>query len=1184
MNTLFGISMTYIAAGCVAVTACILLFVAFIAWRNPVMFKNGLRNIPRRPAQTALIIVGLMLSTVIMTAAFGTGDTLTYSVSAEVYNILGPVDEVIHWDTKLYPASTDKQVIPLAQVDQWRKDNANNPSIKAFIPYLAENIPVMDVRTRLNQAFPRITATRPEDLAPLGGLKDTSGKPVELGPGDIGLNTTLQDKLDARVGDTISLFYEGKNVDLTVKAILPNSLFSGANNTVSRQGAAVNFDFLGQLLNRPEVADFVGVSNDGSTRGGLSDSGKVTAELKQTIAGTKFTVDQTKQDNVHTAELVGNAFTTLFIVIGLFSIAAGVLLIFLIFVMLAAERKPEMGMARAVGAKRRQIVESFLAEGMGYDLGSAMVGLVAGVGVAAAMMFFVKWVAGSELGLNLQFTVSARSLIVAWCLGVIATFAVVFLASWRASRINIVAAIRDLPESKPANPEQATWRGYMRATLNGFAAFGITLISVLCAIHFGKHVAVLVPIFILAALAGIGGPWLGLLRGHNFGLPREEQKDIREVRKPLPPWMWAVLVVLFPIGAVVWLNRRIGGRIPFWPFILGLILLPFAGVGLLVLLGYPVALLVVRLTRDRKPASIPNWLLVGGIVVAPVGIVLAALQDRTKQVAWSVGAGSVGLATGVLLIEWGIDAQQMFLFALGTSLVFLWVALTLRYFQFQERLAFTGCSVLLLILWYALPGGRLSSVVGTLNGGAEMFFLAGVTMVTAGTFVVVYNADIILPLIGAIGGRFGRILPAVKTAVAYPLTSRFRTGLTILMIGLIMFVLAMQSALNTNFSKAFTGTDALGGFDAVVAVNGNTRVDALVPALQQADASLAPAERVDTSKIAAVGEVRMASDTETDIKDPHATNPADEFKHYAVLGADTAFIDATTLPLKFRAAGYADDRSVWDAMKSGKNVAIVPDALIGGGGGFGGPGGDDLLQLKETDTSAGFTPFTLTFRDPGSGKLTDVTVIGQFKASAGTFWPGIMVPKATLLSAFPDSKGQEFFLRLTPGTNPKVYADQVEAALVKASAESLQQVIDDQQAISRGFLDMFQGFLAIGLLVGIAALGVISFRAVVERRQQIGMLRAIGYQRSMVQLSFLLEAGFIAGSGIVLGLALGLTFAWNLFTSGEFGDTSKGVAFTIPWLQVGVVTLFAFVASMVMTYLPARAASRTAVAEALRYE
>jgi putative ABC transport system permease protein len=98
------------------------------------------------------------------------------------------------------------------------------------------------------------------------------------------------------------------------------------------------------------------------------------------------------------------------------------------------------------------------------------------------------------------------------------------------------------------------------------------------------------------------------------------------------------------------------------------------------------------------------------------------------------------------------------------------------------------------------------------------------------------------------------------------------------------------------------------------------------------------------------------------------------------------------------------------------------------------------------------------------------------------------------------------------------------------------------------------------------------------------MLRAIGYQRSMVQLSFLLESGFIALSGIVLGIGLGLTFAWSLFTSGQFGETSNGVAFTVPWAQVIAVVAFAFIASLLMTYLPARSASKVAIAEALRYE
>ncbi len=1185
MNQLFGLSMTYVAAGCIAVTAAILAFVALIAWRNPVMFKTGLRNIPRRRAQTALIIIGLMLSTVIITAAFGTGDTLTHSVSAEVYTILGPVDEVIQWDAQAHPAQPATQVIPLSEVDAWRQQYARNPAVKAFIPVLQESIPVLDQRTRLNQAFPEITATRPADIAALGGLKDIHGQPVTLGAGDIAINTTLQGKLDARVGDVLSLFYKSKQVDLTVKAVLPDSLFSGANKAFARQGAAVNFDFLSSLTGRTGVADFVGVSNDGTTRGGLPSSGKVTAELNRTIAGTNFEVKETKKDNVASAELIGNAFTTLFIVIGLFSIAAGVLLIFLIFVMLAAERKPEMGMARAVGAKRRQIVESFLAEGMGYDLGAAMVGLVAGVGVAAAMMFFIRWIAGGQLGLDLQFSVSVRSLIVSWCLGVITTFVVVFLASWRASRINIVAAIRDLPESKPANPEHATGLGYLRATLNGFAAFGIALISVLSAIHFGKHIPALVPVFLLAALAGVAGPWLAMLRGDNFGLPRDEQKDVRTHYRPLPVWAWVVLIVVFfPAAVTFWFYRRAGGRFPFWPIILGLVLLPVAGIGLLLLVGYPLSLLVVRLTRNRRPGRIPTWLLVLGVVVAPLGIVLAALQDRSKQVAWSVAVGTVGLVSGILLVEWGIDAQQMFFFATGASLILLWAAVTLRYFRIHERLSFSVCSIALLALWYALPGGRLSAVVGTLKGGTEMFFLSGATMVTAGTFLVVYNADVILPFIGLLGSRFGRILPAVKTAVAYPLVSRFRTGLTIAMIGLIMFVLAMQAALNTNFSKAFAGTDARGGFDNVVAVNGNTRLPGLVPALQAANATLPASRQVDTSKIAAVGEVRIATPDETSIKNPYSTKPADDFKRYEVLGVDNAFIDATTLPLQYRAAGYTTDRAVWDALKSGKNFAIIPDALTVGSQNFGPPAGTNLLELKPTDTSPGFRPFTLTFRTPGSGTTTTVTVIGQLKASAGTFWPGIVVPKSTLLSAFSDARGQEFFVRLVPGTNANAYGKEMEAALIGSSVDSLQQVIDNVLAINKGFLDMFQGFLALGLLVGIAALGVISFRAVVERRQQIGMLRAIGYQRRMVQLSFLLEAGFIAISGIGLGLTLGLTFAWSLFTSGEFGATSQGIPFTVPWLQVGAVTAFALVASLFMTYLPARAASHIAIAEALRYE
>ncbi|MBK6663088.1 MAG: hypothetical protein IPG47_10205 [Thermoflexaceae bacterium] len=112
-----------------------------------------------------------------------------------------------------------------------------------------------------------------------------------------------------------------------------------------------------------------------------------------------------------------------------------------------------------------------------------------------------------------------RSLIVAFCLGVIATFIVIFISSWRASRLNITAAIRDLPETHPYNPEAATWRGYVRAALTGVMATGVP---------------VGLSLFLIGPLGMLFGErahphwprravWFYLLRGHNVGLTRDHR-------------------------------------------------------------------------------------------------------------------------------------------------------------------------------------------------------------------------------------------------------------------------------------------------------------------------------------------------------------------------------------------------------------------------------------------------------------------------------------------------------------------------------------------------------------------------------------------------------------------------------------------------------------------------------------
>ncbi len=149
-----------------------------------------------------------------------------------------------------------------------------------------------------------------------------------------------------------------------------------------------------------------------------------------------------------------------------------------------------------------------------------------------------------------------------------------------------------------------------------------------------------------------------------------------------------------------------------------------------------------------------------------------------------------------------------------------------------------------------------------------------------------------------------------------------------------------------------------------------------------------------------------------------------------------------------------------------------------------------------------------------------------------------------------------FYIKVAEGADVRTVAQAVERAFLSSALDAT--VIADSfaqgQALTRGILQLFQGFLALGLLVGIAALGVISSRTVVERRQQVGMLRAIGYQPGMIALSFVLEASFIALVGIGLGTATGIILGQAMI--GQFFSViTAGRTLAIPWGQIGGIVV-----------------------------
>jgi putative ABC transport system permease protein len=178
-----------------------------------------------------------------------------------------------------------------------------------------------------------------------------------------------------------------------------------------------------------------------------------------------------------------------------------------------------------------------------------------------------------------------------------------------------------------------------------------------------------------------------------------------------------------------------------------------------------------------------------------------------------------------------------------------------------------------------------------------------------------------------------------------------------------------------------------------------------------------------------------------------------------------------------------------------------------------------------------------------------------------------------------------YFLSLYDPEQSKDRAEAIEKSLVMNGVQgtSIRDELEEAQEQSTGFLLIFQGFMGLGLVVGIAAVGVIAFRSVVERRHQIGVLRAIGYQQSLVAQSFLIETLFIVGMGVLSGTTLGLILARNLFSSDDFSGV-EDATFTVPWLLIAIILIITIVAALLMTLVPARQASRLAPAEALRYE
>ena len=992
MNEVFGIPADTLATALAVVLGVGLAVVAALALRDPIFLKLGLRNIPRRPARSALIVLGLMLGTAIIAAALATGDTMSSTIRSYVTHALGPTDVVVSakgtdaesiWNPEA--AAAQGGWFDDAAYDKIRAAVSGSPLVDGVAPAIMETVAVRDHTSRQNEPRVALFASDPLALDAFATIRSDGGEVSlrDLRLHEVYVNADAADELGGGAGDKLLVLAGRRAEAFTVKAVVE---FDGAGT----DGAALLLPLRrAQLLvGRPGEIEHVLVSNRGDTVSGAKLSDDVIRLLAPALGPLGLEAEAAKRDGLEEADAQGNAFMTMFTTFGTFSIAAGILLIFLIFVMLAAERRGELGIARAVGTQRGHLVKMYLFEGLAYDLLAAAVGAALGIAVAYGMVIAMAAALGS-LGIEISYSVSAQSVTLAYALGVLLTLAVVTVSAWRVSVLNIASAVRNLPE------------------------------------------------------------------------PPKERRRRR----------WAL-----PVLAVV---------------------------------------------------------------------------------------------AGALLAASGVSSAQGTTFMLGVSLALLGVATIVRRLGAPDRPVYTAAGLAIVVFWL-LPWSALDHIT-EFSWGFDAFLVGGLMIVVGSTWVLMHNAPLLLGGLNRIFGRVRALAPVLKLSMAYPMRSLFRTGVTLAMFTLVVFTLVVGTTVSISFMNAWDDAETFGGgFDvrAVAAPSTPLRDPAVdVP-------RAAPGVRVIAAQSVLPLEATQAG-------------TGRGFEAYPVAGLDEAFLTQTTYGFSAIADGYRSARDVWSAMRTRTNLAVV-DAFVA-------PRRDNFNQGVIPDFKLSgffvedgrFAPGPVDVRDPQTGKTVHLTVIGVLKDVVPAGMVGISTSQVTLSDMLGRrARPTAYWLGLRDGADSAATAAAVESAFLAngVEAEALGETLEDNLAAQKTFNWIVEGFMGLGLVVGVAALGVISARSVVERRQQIGVLRSIGFQRRMIQAAFLLESSFVALTAIAVGTILGLTLGYNIIADSANQPSWANLTFTVPWLSLGFIFLVVYLVALLTTLAPAVRASRVYPAEALRYQ
>jgi len=1180
LEKLFGLEINTLAISLSTLTAIILMAFILLASRNRVLLKLALRNIPRRKAQTALIIVGLMLSTTIIMAALGIGDSINKGIRVGALYALGETD--IRLTSPIFSSFGDNYINE-TMVEKVRAELEFDNRVDGIMPLIREQMPVINELSNKTIAGTVAVGVSLNSLNGFDYLIVTEEKtPInisKLRDGETIINKPMADQLEVNIGDQITLVSpSGRSKHQVIDISEPTGLLGGTQSI--RASAAFPVKTLQKELGRQGYNLIeISVKGDYIVEGVTHNkqlSEEVTKKLKLTFIDSnsaKKLFEVLKKPKVY-GELTAKL----------------------------NENQPGRSDTNS-NDKLQELISELDSEVPSDEFKlltteTSIIALIMGLTEEiddpkiAELLFLTtsglvqlnvdpiknRSLALAELissGIVLFFTIFGSFSIIVGLLLIFLVF--VMLASSRTTEMGIARAIGT---KRIHLVQMFTYEGLvysigasivgtglgllasvllMQIMIRGFADssditffFSVTFQSILIAFSAGFVLTTLTVVISAYRISKLN--IVVAIRGLKQEFIPDETLSIKRRGKIVLKWTIGPISYSYETWKLLKSGYPIRIRI-------------IQNLGLLLIIPW-IIILIWKLFRFFQPWLASGWPLL------PIGLLMAlAGLDPEKGIN-------------------GFSYDNNALFTIGITLVIVSIGLMIRRFlvyqgyreEFQKRVSMTLIGLTLLVL-YGLPFDTFEPLTGELDGGPEMFILMGVSLVAAAVWVVMHNAEVLVWFISKAISRWGSLRPVVKMAIAYPMSARLRTGLTLAMFSLVIFTMMIFAILINLGSVIEDNPDmASGGFDIRGTIKQELPIDNPWAVINSSQEQLSFSDFEVISSQARVRIEAREDELEGFI-----------FKRAQIKASDEEWLTNNTYTLTHWDPAYGNNsQQIWAAVAKDPTLAVIGANLIREDDGWGPPIDDSALRITGINRNerGAIKGVDITIRPP-IGQSTDIRsikrkvigVLGEFADSFEGNGTDIYMHHSVLteLSDKP-IPFVDYKFRLTDPSRASEVTRLLETVFIEhgMTAVSIEDEIEDMQRESNAFNQLFQGFMGLGLLVGVAALGVIAFRAVVERRQSIGMMRAIGYKGKMIQLQFLMESAIVAVIGSLLGVGLGTLIAWNIFK--EISKETPSLTFSVPFTNVIVIILIAMIFSLINTIIPARQASKISPAESLRYE